>query len=105
MYDIGDDDLDRLEAAILADPAVQAAGDQLRAAARDSRPLDEGQRAALRALVRAALHCIETEAPGLLTPDVLKALARHFERPHEASADPSDHPDAPDLWDRPGRGG
>jgi predicted lipid-binding transport protein (Tim44 family) len=88
----GDDDLSRLVEACVADPAVQAAADQLRAALTGPPPGQDPavfagrQRAALRAIVRAAMRRIAAEAPFPLTPDVLEAAARYFEDrepPHE----------------------
>jgi hypothetical protein len=87
---LDDGDLRRLVDAVYADPAVQAAADQLRAArtgppeGQDPAVFAEREEAALRDLVHAILRRLAAE--GLpLTPDVLEAAARYFEdpgRPH-----------------------
>jgi hypothetical protein len=82
-------DLSRLVEVIIADPAVQAAGDQFRAARRGPPPGQDPatfarrQDAAIGACVRAVLRRLHAEAPGMLTRDVLDEAARYFEPPHE----------------------
>jgi hypothetical protein len=76
----GDAEYDLIVTETLADPAVLAAADQLRAAARDRRPIDAEQEEALRtvldALVRTfiAAHKIPPER----VPGVLQCAARLF---------------------------
>jgi hypothetical protein len=69
----GDAEVDRIVAATLADPAAQAAADQLRAAARDRRPVDAEQEKAIGTIVRLtvrhftdALKIPPDQVPGIL---------------------------------------
>jgi hypothetical protein len=82
MSSSSDDAVARAMAAVLADPAYQAARDQLQAAARDHQPMDAAQEQALAAVVDLAIRRAVDELgiPPERLPAVLEAAARHFER-------------------------
>jgi hypothetical protein len=67
-------------AAFLADPAVQAAADQLHAAAHDQRPIDQAQEEAIHTVLEALTrHTIGILAiPPDMVPLVLVSVARRI---------------------------
>jgi hypothetical protein len=75
-----DPDVARIVAAFLADPAVQAAADQLHAAARDPHPSDQTQQEAINIVLESLTrHAIDILAipPGMV-PLALAFAARRF---------------------------
>lgn len=76
------DPADRTVDIALADPAVRAAHDQLRAAARDQRPMDATQDAALHIVLSAILRATidQLNIPPEILPGALEYAARLFEQ-------------------------
>jgi hypothetical protein len=78
--DVPDPAVDRIVQAFLDDPAVQAAADQLHAAAREHQPIDQAQREAITTVLDVITrHAIDILGipPGMV-PLVLAAAARRF---------------------------